>query len=54
MSLLLKSANIGALELKNRVVMPPMCMYKSDESGEIKDFHKYPLLSPLLEIRDTP
>ncbi len=48
MSLLLKSANIGALELKNRVVMPPMCMYKSDESGEIKDFHKYHYVSRAL------
>ena len=48
MSLLLKSANIGTLELKNRVVMPPMCMYKSDESGEIKDFHKYHYVSRAL------
>ncbi|AXX95275.1 MULTISPECIES: NADH:flavin oxidoreductase/NADH oxidase [Arcobacter] len=48
MSLLLKSANIGVLELKNRVVMPPMCMYKSDESGEIKDFHKYHYVSRAL------
>ncbi|MBD3830393.1 MAG: NADH:flavin oxidoreductase/NADH oxidase [Arcobacter sp.] len=48
MSLLLKSVNIGALELKNRVVMPPMCMYKSDESGEIKDFHKYHYVSRAL------
>ncbi|MDY3204769.1 MAG: NADH:flavin oxidoreductase/NADH oxidase [Arcobacter sp.] len=48
MSLLLKSANIGALELKNRIVMPPMCMYKSDESGEIKDFHKYHYVSRAL------
>ncbi len=28
------------LELKNRIVMPPMCMYSSDESGEVKDFHR--------------
>lgn len=48
MSLLLKSGNIGALELKNRVVMPPMCMYKSDDSGEIKDFHKYHYVSRAL------
>lgn len=26
--------------LKNRIVMPPMCMYSSDESGFVKDFHK--------------
>ena len=25
--------------------MPPMCMYKSDDSGEIKDFHKYHYVS---------
>lgn len=48
MSLLLKSGNIGALKLKNRVVMPPMCMYKSDNSGEIKDFHKYHYVSRAL------
>lgn len=40
MSLLFKSGNIGTLELKNRIVMPPMCMYKSDDSGELKTFHK--------------
>lgn len=39
MSLLLKSGKIKNLKLKNRVVMPPMCMYKSDESGELKSFH---------------
>ena len=39
MSLLLKSGNIGKIELKNRVIMPPMCMYKSDNSVELKDFH---------------
>ncbi|MEA3423470.1 MAG: NADPH dehydrogenase NamA [Bacillota bacterium] len=27
------------LKLKNRVVMPPMCMYSSDETGKVKDFH---------------
>lgn len=25
--------------IKNRVVMPPMCMYSSDDEGHIKDFH---------------
>ena len=48
MSLLFKSGNIGTLELKNRIVMPPMCMYKSDNSGEIKDFHKYHYVSRAL------
>lgn len=32
---------ISSMELKNRVVMPPMCMYKSDETGMLKSFHKY-------------
>ena len=41
MSLLLNKGKIGDLELKNRVVMPPMCMYKSDNSGELKDFHMF-------------
>lgn len=41
MSLLFKNKNIGNLQLKNTIVMPPMCMYKSDESGEIKPFHHY-------------
>ena len=41
MSLLLNKGKIGNLELKNRVVMPPMCMYKSDNSGELKDFHMF-------------
>lgn len=43
MSLLLNKGKIGNLELKNRVVMPPMCMYKSDNSGELKDFHMFHL-----------
>ncbi|MFX4266168.1 tRNA-dihydrouridine synthase [Aliarcobacter butzleri] len=48
MSLLLKSGNIGKIELKNRVIMPPMCMYKSDNSGELKDFHFYHYISRAL------
>lgn len=27
------------LNLKNRIVMPPMCMYSSDETGIVNDFH---------------
>ncbi|MCK5763940.1 MAG: NADPH dehydrogenase NamA [Clostridiales bacterium] len=27
------------LKLKNRVVMPPMCMYSSDETGKVMVFH---------------
>lgn len=30
---------IKNMTLKNRIVMPPMCMYSSDESGKVKDFH---------------
>ena len=39
MNLLLSSGKIGTCELKNRAVMPPMCMYKSDNSGNLKEFH---------------
>lgn len=31
--------NIKELELKNRIVMPPMCIYSSEEDGIVKDFH---------------
>lgn len=31
---------IKDMELENRIVMPPMCMYSSDNEGEIKDFHR--------------
>ncbi len=30
---------IKNLHLKNRIVMPPMCMYSSDETGKALDFH---------------
>lgn len=36
----LSTYNIKNLELKNRVIMAPMCMYSSDEGGEVKDFHR--------------
>ena len=36
----LTSYKIKNMELRNRIVMPPMCMYSSDESGFVKDFHK--------------
>lgn len=29
------------LTLRNRVVMPPMCMYSSDETGQVKPFHLF-------------
>ena len=27
------------MTLRNRIVMPPMCMYSSDDSGEVMDWH---------------
>lgn len=36
----LSSFKIKNLELNNRVVMPPMCMYSSDNDGYVKDFHQ--------------
>jgi len=30
---------IGNLELKNRIVMPPMCQYSSDNVGTVKPWH---------------
>lgn len=36
----LKPFKLKDLELRNKIVMPPMCMYSSDESGFVKDFHK--------------
>lgn len=48
MSLLFKNGKIGNLELKNRIVMAPMCMYASDDSGEIKPFHHYHYVSRAL------
>ncbi|WIV12995.1 NADPH dehydrogenase NamA [Proteiniborus sp. MB09-C3] len=31
--------SLRELNLKNRIVMPPMCMYSSDDSGHVKDWH---------------
>lgn len=40
MSQLLSPVQIAGLELKNRVVMPPMCMYEVDkEDGKVTPFH---------------
>lgn len=36
----LTSYKLKGLELKNRIVMPPMCIYSSDENGMVKDFHE--------------
>lgn len=34
-----KNYTLKNLNLKNRIVMPPMCMYSSDETGMASDFH---------------
>ena len=39
MSLLLSPYEESGLFLKNRVVMPPMCMYKAASDGKITSFH---------------
>ncbi|MFA5576381.1 MAG: NADPH dehydrogenase NamA [Tissierellaceae bacterium] len=31
---------IKNMTLKNRIVMPPMCMYSAEEDGFVKDFHR--------------
>lgn len=36
----LKKYKIENLELKNKIVMPPMCMYSSDGTGLVKNFHR--------------
>ncbi|WP_422485319.1 NADPH dehydrogenase NamA [Gudongella sp. DL1XJH-153] len=28
------------MEIRNRIVMPPMCMYSSDDTGSVQEFHK--------------
>ncbi|WP_121614158.1 NADPH dehydrogenase NamA [Mesobacillus foraminis] len=36
---LFSTYSIKDVTLKNRIVMSPMCMHSSDESGEVKNFH---------------
>jgi len=36
--MLLSPVKIGDVELKNRVVMSPMCMHSAGENGEITDW----------------
>ena len=31
---------LNNIQLKNRIVMAPMCMYQSDHTGEVKTFHE--------------
>ncbi|OPH46868.1 NADPH dehydrogenase NamA [Paenibacillus ferrarius] len=37
--MLFQPYTIKEVTLKNRIVMSPMCMYASDDSGEVKDWH---------------
>lgn len=39
MSKLFSSFKVGKTEFKNRIVMPPMCMYSTDATGNVTDFH---------------
>lgn len=39
MSSLFSSYDLGNVTLKNRVVMPPMCLYKASEDGCVTPFH---------------
>lgn len=39
MSLLLQEGMIGNVTLRNRIVMPPMCMYHADSDGHPNAFH---------------
>ncbi|QKF64168.1 NADH:flavin oxidoreductase/NADH oxidase [Campylobacter corcagiensis] len=45
MSKLLKPIKLGNLEIKNRIVMPPMCTYMAKESGKVRSFHRYHYVS---------
>ena len=36
---LFESIKIKDMELKNRIVMPPMCMYSTDDRGYANDWH---------------
>ena len=39
MNSLFKETKIKNMELKNRIVMPPMCMYCAEEDGLVTDWH---------------
>ena len=39
MDKLFTEITVGDLRIKNRIVMPPMCMYQADNSGNAQDFH---------------
>ncbi|MDR3346851.1 MAG: NADH:flavin oxidoreductase/NADH oxidase [Campylobacteraceae bacterium] len=40
MSRIFTSGKIGALELKNRIIMPPMCMFSAGDDGKPVKFHE--------------
>ena len=40
MAKLFTEGRLKDLTLKNRIVMAPMCMYSSDDTGFVKEFHK--------------
>ena len=40
MSLLFESIQFGQLELKNRIVIAPMCQYSATEQGEVTYWHE--------------
>ncbi len=40
MSKLLESIKVGTKEVKNRIVMPPMCMYSASKDGKVRYFHR--------------
>ncbi|MGI6546326.1 MAG: NADH:flavin oxidoreductase/NADH oxidase [Fastidiosipilaceae bacterium] len=33
------TAKIGSMEVSNRIVMPPMCMYVAENDGKVNEFH---------------
>lgn len=41
MNQLFTTYKLKNLELRNRIVMPPMCMYSSDDSGVATDWHTF-------------
>ncbi len=40
MAKLFEPFKIGNLEIKNRIVMSPMCMFRATNKGKVADFHK--------------
>ena len=38
--MLFEPIQVKSYTLKNKIIMAPMCMYQSDDTGEVKDFHR--------------